>query len=185
MPAITARDFVIARVSCLYGHERAGKNFVYQLWTAAQPRAGSSARPATRSGRRPPSANAADVIRDLVLGGHAALPRAGSEPMLRSEFALLAARELELDPGARAPAPTAELGLLAPRPMGAGLLRPRARSTGPCGRPARASRRCSPRARCGPRRARPSSCSAPCVIRVCCHLNEGSKGSRRYGPLIS
>jgi dTDP-4-dehydrorhamnose reductase len=48
--------------------------------------------------------------------------------MLRSRFALLAARELGLDPELVRPTPTAELGLVAPRPMGAGLLTGRVRA---------------------------------------------------------
>ena len=121
LPSVTAGDFVIARVSCLYGHERTGKNFVYQLWSALSEGREFRA-PSDQVGTPTAVANAADVIRQLVLRGARGIYHvAGPEPMLRSRFALLAARELGLDPGLVRPTPTAELGLLAPRPMGAGL----------------------------------------------------------------
>ena len=127
LPAVTACDFVIARVSCLYGHERTGKNFVHQLWSAASEGREFRA-PSDQIGTPTAVANAADVIRELVLRGARGIYHvAGPEPMLRSQFALLAARELGLEPGLVRPTPTAELGLLAPRPMGAGLLTERVR----------------------------------------------------------
>jgi dTDP-4-dehydrorhamnose reductase len=129
LPAVTAGDYVIARVSCLYGHERTGKNFVHQLWSAASEGREFPA-PSDQIGTPTAVANAAEVIRELVLrGAHGVYHVAGPEPMLRSQFALLAARELGLDPGLVRPTPTAELGLLAPRPMGAGLLTERVRAT--------------------------------------------------------
>jgi dTDP-4-dehydrorhamnose reductase len=128
LPAVTACDFVIARVSCLYGHERTGKNFVHQLWNSAAEGREFRA-PSDQIGTPTAVANAADVIRELVLrGARGTYHVAGPEPMLRSQFALLAARELGLDPGLVRPTPTAELGLLAPRPMGAGLLTERVRA---------------------------------------------------------
>jgi dTDP-4-dehydrorhamnose reductase len=128
LPAVTACDFVIARVSCLYGHERAGKNFVHQLWSAAGEGREFRA-PCDQIGTPTAVANAAEVIRELVMrGARGTYHVAGPEPMLRSQFALLAARELGLDPGLVRPTPTAELGLLAPRPMGAGLLTDRVRA---------------------------------------------------------
>ena len=128
LPAVTACDFVIARVSCLYGHERTGKNFVHQLWNAAVEGREFRA-PCDQIGTPTAVANAAEVIRELVMREARGIYHvAGPEPMFRSQFALLAARELGLDPGLVRPTPTAELGLLAPRPMGAGLLTDRVRA---------------------------------------------------------
>lgn len=128
LPGITGDDFVIARVSCLYGHERIGKNFVYQLWAALSE--GREFRPPSDQIGTPTAvSDAADVIRDLLLGGHrGTFHVAGPQPMLRSEFARLAARELELDPALVRPRPTGELGLVAPRPMDAGLSTGRVRA---------------------------------------------------------
>jgi dTDP-4-dehydrorhamnose reductase len=128
VPAIAGGDHLIARVSCLYGHERIGKNFVYQLWAAL-----SEGRefhpPSDQIGTPTAVSDAADVIRDLLLSGHrGTFHVAGPQPMLRSEFARLAARELELDPALVRPRPTGELGLVAPRPMDAGLSTGRVRA---------------------------------------------------------
>jgi dTDP-4-dehydrorhamnose reductase len=122
LPDVTAGDFVIARVSCLYGHETKGKNFVYQLW-AALTEGREFPAPGDQVGTPTAAANAADVIRALVTRGRrGTFHVAGPEPMLRSDFALLAARQLGLDPGLVRPTPTAELGLVAARPTGAGLV---------------------------------------------------------------
>jgi dTDP-4-dehydrorhamnose reductase len=128
VPSVTGGDFMIARVSCLYGHERTGKNFVYQLWSALSE--GREFRPPSDQIGTPTAvSDAADVIRDLVLTGHrGTFHVAGPQPMLRSEFALLAARELELDSDLVRPTPTGDLGLLARRPMGAGLSTSRVRA---------------------------------------------------------
>jgi dTDP-4-dehydrorhamnose reductase len=128
LPSLTDGDCLIARVSCLYGHERTGKNFVYQLWSALSEGREFRA-PSDQVGTPTAVANAADVIRELVLrGARGTYHVAGPEPMLRSQFALLAARELGLDPGLVRPTPTSEMGLLAPRPMGAGLVTARVRA---------------------------------------------------------
>jgi dTDP-4-dehydrorhamnose reductase len=128
VPRITGGNCLIARVSCLYGHERVEKNFVYQLWAALTE--GREFRPPSDQIGTPTSViDAADVIRDLVLGGHrGTFHVAGPQPMLRAEFALLAARELELDPALVRPTPTAQLGLLADRPIDAGLSTGRVRA---------------------------------------------------------
>jgi dTDP-4-dehydrorhamnose reductase len=128
VPEITGGEYLIARVSCLYGHERVGKNFVYQLWASLSE--GREFRPPSDQIGTPTSVrDAAEVIRDLVLGGHrGTFHVAGPEPMLRSEFALLAARHLKLDPALVRPTPTDELGLLARRPMDAGLATGRVRA---------------------------------------------------------
>jgi dTDP-4-dehydrorhamnose reductase len=128
LPSLTGGDFVIARVSCLYGHERTGKNFVHQLWSALSEGREFRA-PSDQIGTPTAVANAAEVIRELVLRDVRGIYHvAGPEPMLRSQFALLAARELGLDPGLVRPTPTAEMGLLAARPMGAGLITARVRA---------------------------------------------------------
>ena len=127
MPAVTACDFITARVSCLYGHERTGKNFVYKLWNALNEGREFRA-PCDQIGTPTAVANAADLIADLVLqGARGTYHVAGPEPMLRSQFALLAARELGLDPSLVRPTPTDDMGLVAPRPMGAGLCTERVR----------------------------------------------------------
>jgi dTDP-4-dehydrorhamnose reductase len=128
LPSVTAGDFITARVSCLYGHERTGKNFVHQLWNAAVEGREFRA-PSDQIGTPTAVANAAQVIHELLArGARGVYHVAGPEPMLRSQFALLAARELGLDPGIVRPTPTAALGLRAPRPMGAGLLTDRVRA---------------------------------------------------------
>ncbi|MGH2979146.1 MAG: SDR family oxidoreductase, partial [Solirubrobacterales bacterium] len=81
LPSVTACDFVIARVSCLYGHERTGKNFVHQLWNAASERREFRA-PSDQVGTPTAVANAAEVIRELVLrGARGTYHVAGPEPM--------------------------------------------------------------------------------------------------------
>ena len=51
---------------------------------------------------------------------------AGADRLIRSEFGKIGATELGLEPAIVRPTPTAELGLAAPRPLGAGLLTDRA-----------------------------------------------------------
>lgn len=122
LPDVTGGDFLIARVSCLYGHETKGKNFVYQLW-AALIEGREFPAPGDQVGTPTAAVNAADVIRELVLGGRrGTFHVAGPEPMVRSDFARRAAAELGLDPALVRPTPTAELGLVATRPTGAGLV---------------------------------------------------------------
>ena len=128
LPAITACDFINARVSCLYGHERTGKNFVYQLWSSLSEGREFRA-PSDQVGTPTAVANAACVIRELVVrGARGTYHVAGPEPMLRSQFALLAARALGLDPSLVRPTPTEDMGLTAPRPMGAGLVTAKVRA---------------------------------------------------------
>jgi dTDP-4-dehydrorhamnose reductase len=124
-------DWIVARVSCVYGHEVRRKNFLYQLHDAA--RAGRDVKvPSDQVGTPTEAANAAVVIRELWTAGERGIFHvAGSERMIRSEYALVAADELGLDPAVVRPTPTAELGLAAPRPRGAGLLVDRATSLAP------------------------------------------------------
>jgi dTDP-4-dehydrorhamnose reductase len=126
LPAATGGDFIVARVSCVYGHERRRKNFVYQLW-AALTEGREFRTPGDQVGTPTAAANAAEVTRDLVdAGARGVFHVAGAERMLRSELAVTAAEELGLDGSLIRPVPTDELGLAAARPRGAGLLTDRA-----------------------------------------------------------
>jgi len=128
LPARTGGDYLVARVSCVYGHERRRKNFVYQLSSALTEGREFKA-PNDQIGTPTAAANAAEVIRDLVEGGERGIFHvAGADRMLRSEFALVTAEELGLDARLVRPTPTGELGLAAARPRGAGLLIDRARA---------------------------------------------------------
>ena len=132
LPAVTGGDFMIARVSCLYGHERSGKNFVHQLWSALSEGREFRA-PSDQIGTPTAVANAAEVIRELVLrGGTRHLPRGGPG----ADAALASSRcwrrgswgSTRRSCVRRRPASWA---WSRPRPMGAGLLTgPRARRTG-------------------------------------------------------
>ena len=126
LPELTGGDFIVARVSCVYGHERRRKNFVFQLWAALSE--GREFRtPGDQIGTPTAAANAAEVVRDLVEAGERGVFHvAGAERMLRSDLARVAAQELGLDAALIRPVATDELGLAAPRPLGAGLLIDRA-----------------------------------------------------------
>ena len=126
LPELTGGEFIVARVSCVYGHERRRKNFVFQLWAALSE--GREFRtPGDQIGTPTAAANAAEVVRDLVEAGERGVFHvAGAERMLRSDLARVAAQELGLDAGLIRPVATDELGLAAPRPLGAGLLIDRA-----------------------------------------------------------
>jgi dTDP-4-dehydrorhamnose reductase len=119
-------DWIVARVSCVYGHEARRKNFLYQLVEAA--RAGREFRvPSDQVGTPTEAGNAAAVIRDLWSAGERGMFHvAGADWLIRSEFGRIAASELGLDPAVVRPTPTSELGLAAARPRGAGLLIDRA-----------------------------------------------------------
>jgi dTDP-4-dehydrorhamnose reductase len=119
-------DWIVARVSCVYGHEAQQKNFLYQLRDAG--RAGRELKvPSDQIGTPTEAANAAVVIRDLWSAGERGIFHvAGSDRLIRSEFGKIAAEELGLDPALIRPTPTSELGRAAPRPRGAGLLNDRA-----------------------------------------------------------
>ena len=126
LPELTGGDFIVARVSCVYGHERRRKNFVFQLWSALSE--GREFRtPGDQIGTPTAAANAAEVVRDLVEAGErGTFHVAGAERMLRSDLARIAAEELGIDATLIRPVATDELGLAAPRPLGAGLLVDRA-----------------------------------------------------------
>jgi dTDP-4-dehydrorhamnose reductase len=119
-------DFLVARVSCVYGHERRRKNFVYQLWDAL--RAGRELKvPGDQVGTPTGAANAAEAIHDLWrAGARGVFHVVGPDRVLRSDFGLIVAEELGLDSSLVHPTPTGELGLAAPRPRNAGLLNDKA-----------------------------------------------------------
>jgi dTDP-4-dehydrorhamnose reductase len=121
-------DWIVARVSCVYGREARRKNFVYQLLDASS--AGRELKvPADQVGTPTAAANAAAVIRELWSAGERGVFHvAGADRLLRSDFGVIVAEELGLDPALVRPTPTSELGLAAPRPLGAGLLTDRAAS---------------------------------------------------------
>ena len=131
LPDLTGGNYIVARVSCVYGHERRRKNFVFQLWSALTD--GREFRtPGDQIGTPTAAANAAEVVRDLLDGSErGTFHVAGAERMLRSDLARVAAEELGLDPHLIRPVPTDELGLAAPRPRGAGLLIERASAAAP------------------------------------------------------
>jgi len=119
-------DFIVARVSCVYGHEAKRKNFVYQLWSAL--REGHVLRvPGDQIGTPTAAANAAQVIAELWSADERGIFNVvGADRVLRSDFGVIVAEELALDPGLVHAIPTEQLGLAAPRPKGAGLLNDRA-----------------------------------------------------------
>jgi dTDP-4-dehydrorhamnose reductase len=126
LPGVTGGEYIVARVSCVYGHERRRKNFVFQLWSALSEGREFST-PGDQIGTPTAAANAAEVVRDLVEAGERGVFHvAGAERMLRSDLARVAAEELGLDAALIRPVATDELGLVAARPLGAGLLVDRA-----------------------------------------------------------
>jgi dTDP-4-dehydrorhamnose reductase len=115
-------DWIVARVSCVYGHEAQRKNFLYQLLGALGE--GRVVKvPGDQVGTPTEAANAAAVIRELWAAGKRGIFHVvGADRLIRSEFGVIAAEELGLDPALVRPTPTDELGLAAPRPRSAGLL---------------------------------------------------------------
>jgi dTDP-4-dehydrorhamnose reductase len=119
-------DWIVARVSCVYGREAQRKNFVYQLYDTLG--TGRELKvPGDQIGTPTHAANSAAVIRELWSRNERGIFHvAGAERLLRSDFGVAVAKELGLDPALVRPTPTAQLGLAAPRPRGAGLLTDRA-----------------------------------------------------------
>jgi dTDP-4-dehydrorhamnose reductase len=115
-------DWIVARVSCVYGHERRRKNFAYRLFDAL--REGHELKvPGDQVGTPTEAKNAATVIAELWSAGERGIFHVvGADRMIRSDFGVVIAEELGLDPELVRPTPTGELGLAAPRPLGAGLL---------------------------------------------------------------
>jgi dTDP-4-dehydrorhamnose reductase len=119
-------DWIVARVSCVYGHEARRKNFLYQLLDALGQ--GRELKvPSDQIGTPTEASNAANAIRDLWSAGERGIFHVvGADRLIRSDFGVIAAEELGLDPTLVRPTPTDELGLAARRPRGAGLLNDRA-----------------------------------------------------------
>jgi dTDP-4-dehydrorhamnose reductase len=124
-------DWIVARVSCVYGREARRKNFVYQLFEALSE--GRELKvPGDQIGTPTAAANASAVIAELwSAGARGRFNVAGADRLIRADFGVIVAEELGLDPSLVRPVPTDELGLAAPRPRGAGLLTDRAGALAP------------------------------------------------------
>lgn len=112
---------LVARTSWVYGPERQGKNFAYQLVKSL-----AAGKPMTvPSDQRSSPSYGPDVAMAsvrLVEGGHAGLFHvAGPETVGRPEFARAIARAFGLDEGLISSKPTSELVQGAPRPLQGGL----------------------------------------------------------------
>ena len=116
---------LIVRTSWVFGPERQGKNFAYQLVRTL--RKGQTL--ACPSDMFSSPSYAPDVARAAVVlaeGGHSGIIHvAGPEVMSRAEFARRLAAGFGLDPAAIVTRPNAELPQAAPRPLSGGLLTPR------------------------------------------------------------
>lgn len=116
---------LIARTSWVYGPERQGKNFAYQV---VKRLVGGEPVMVPSDQRSSPSYGpdvALATIR-LVEDGHSGLFHvAGPEVMSRPEFAKGIAEGFGLDTGAIGSKPTSELGQGAPRPLDGGLATPK------------------------------------------------------------
>jgi dTDP-4-dehydrorhamnose reductase len=113
------------RTSWVYGPERQGKNFSYQLARALS--AGKALEcPSDQVSNPSYGPDVARAVVDLVEAGHSGLIHvAGPEVMGRVEFARGLARGFGLDPALIVGKTTAELGQVTPRPLSGGLLSPR------------------------------------------------------------
>lgn len=114
-------DFLIIRVTGLYGWEFKGKNFVAQLIRATK--AGRPARLPTDQVYNPTYAeNAAAVIKELVAQGcRGVFHVVGRDRVSRYEFGLAAAEVFGLDRSLLVPTVEKELHRVAPRPLRSGL----------------------------------------------------------------
>ncbi len=116
------------RTSWVYGPERQGKNFSYQLAKALS--SGKTLEcPSDQVSNPSYGPDVARAVIDLVeLGLSGLIHVAGPEVMDRVHFARALARGFGLDPGLIVGKTTAELGQGAPRPLSGGLLSPRLES---------------------------------------------------------
>src|SRR5690606_402892 len=116
---------LIARTSWVYGPERQGKNFAYQVvrrLVAGEP----VMVPSDQRSSPSYSPDVALAALRLVEQGHSGLFHvAGPETVGRLEFARAIAEAFGLDPSRIGSKPTAELGQGAPRPLQGGLATPR------------------------------------------------------------
>ena len=113
--------YIIGRISSVYGWEKMKKNFVARLVDSLA--SGQSFKVPSDQVVTPTYApDLARVVYQLVEGGHQGLFHlSGSRPMLRTEFAQLAAEVFGLDASLLFSIPTEKLGLRAARPRSAGL----------------------------------------------------------------
>jgi dTDP-4-dehydrorhamnose reductase len=116
---------LVVRTCWVYGPERQGKNFAYQLVRTL--RAGKTlACPSDQISSPSYGPDVAQAVVRLLEGRHAGLIHvAGPQWVERPSFARAVAEAFGLDPGLIVARPTAELGQGAPRPLKGGLLTPR------------------------------------------------------------
>jgi dTDP-4-dehydrorhamnose reductase len=131
LAGVLGEALLIVRTCWVYGPERQGKNFAYQL-----ARTLGAGRPLTCPSDQVSSPSygpdVAQAVVRLVEGRQAGLVHvAGPEWLDRPHFARALAEAFGLDPGPIAARPTAELGQGAARPLRGGLLTPRLDATLP------------------------------------------------------
>jgi dTDP-4-dehydrorhamnose reductase len=116
---------LIARTSWVFGPERQGKNFAYQLVKTL--RAGKSLTvPADQISSPSYGPDVAEAsVRLIEKGGSGTYHIVGPEVISRPEFAFAIANAFGLDTSLIEAKTTAELGQGAPRPLNGGLLTPR------------------------------------------------------------
>ncbi|OFV95432.1 MAG: hypothetical protein A3F68_11270 [Acidobacteria bacterium RIFCSPLOWO2_12_FULL_54_10] len=121
-------NYLIIRLSAPYGWEYQNKNFVVNLLRdlrAEKP----VAVPCDQIVTPTYIVNFVCAVKALVVTGCTGVYHvAGSEPMVRTEFAKLVAEVFDLDSTLVRPVLTSELNLLAPRPVSAGLKTERAQA---------------------------------------------------------
>jgi len=112
---------LVLRVSGVFGVESARKNFVYQL--VDRLRAGETYDVPSDQLITPTDAvSLGQTLVELIDGSHLGVfHAAGPEILLRTEFARMIAEAFGLRADLVRPRPTAELGLVAPRPLRPGL----------------------------------------------------------------
>lgn len=116
---------LVVRTSWVYGPERQGKNFAYQLVRTL--RAGRPLTcPSDQASNPSYGPDVARAVVDLVAAGETGLIHvAGPEVVDRVRFARTVAEAFGLDPNLIRATTTAELGQEAPRPLQGGLSTPR------------------------------------------------------------
>ena len=116
---------LVARTSWVYGPERQGKNFAYQVirrLVAGEPVMVPSDQVSSPSYAPDVALAAVRLVED---GQSGLVHVAGPEVVSRPDFAKAIAEAFGLDAGAIGSKPTSELGQGAPRPLRGGLLTPR------------------------------------------------------------
>lgn len=125
-------DFLIVRLSGVFGWEARMKNFVCQLIRTLE--SGGPMRLAEDQVYNPTYAiNMADVLGDLLLKGERGIFHlVGLDRTTRFEFGLAVAETFGLDTSLLVPARLSELGSQTPRPLRTGLLTEKARQRSHC-----------------------------------------------------